>query len=104
MANKFQSAYPISPSEILKEEIEFRKISQRELAKQMGISYSVLNELLNGRRPITERTALMFEAVLGVEAEPILRMQLDYNLRTMRQDNIFSVQLAALRKIAASLF
>lgn len=70
----------------------------------MGISYSVLNELLNGRRPITERTALMFEAVLGVEAEPILRMQLDYNLRTMRQDNIFSMQLAALRKIAASLF
>ena len=100
---KYQSAYPVHPSEIVKDEIEFRNISQRELARRMGIGASVLNELLNGRRPITERTALMFEAVLGIEAEPLLRMQLQYNLRTMKQDNIFAKQLENLRRVAAML-
>ncbi len=41
---------PTHPSEVLKDEMEYRKISQRKLAKQMGVSYKVLNDLLNARR------------------------------------------------------
>jgi plasmid maintenance system antidote protein VapI len=32
---------PTHPGEVLKEEIAYRKISQKELAKQMGMSYNV---------------------------------------------------------------
>ena len=43
---------PTHPGEVLKDEIEYRKVSQRKLAEQMGISYKVLNDLLNGRRAL----------------------------------------------------
>ena len=39
---------PIHPGEVLKDELEYRGISQRGLAKQIGISYSAFNEMLNG--------------------------------------------------------
>lgn len=45
IANNLEPAFPTHPGEILKEEIEYRGISQRKLAEQMGIGYSVLNEI-----------------------------------------------------------
>ena len=46
IANNLEPAFPTHPGEILKEEIEYRGISQRKLAERMGIGYSVLNEIL----------------------------------------------------------
>ena len=39
---------PTHPGEVLKNEIEYRKISQRQLAQQIGIPNKALNDLLNG--------------------------------------------------------
>ena len=103
IANNLTPAYPTHPGEILKDEIEYRGISQRKLAEQMGLTYSVLNEILNGRRPMTEKTALLFEAALGVDAEPLMRLQLKYNMQTTRKDETFMERLAQVRKIAAVL-
>ncbi len=36
IANNLTPAYPTHPGEILKDEIEYRGISQRKLAEQMG--------------------------------------------------------------------
>lgn len=102
-ANNLTPAYPTHPGEILKDEIEFRGISQRKLAKQMGLAYSVLNEILNARRPLTEKSALLFEAVLGVDAEPLMRLQLKYNMQVTRKDSSFMERLAQVRKVAAML-
>ena len=96
----FESTHP---GEVLKDEIEFRGISQRKLAEQMGLGYSVLNEILNARRPMTEKTALLFEAALGVEAESLMRLQLKYNMQTTRKDQTFMERLAQVRKVAAVL-
>ena len=85
----------------LEEEIEYRGISQRKLAEQMGISYSVLNEILNARRPVTEKTAMMFEAALGVDAEPLMRLQMRYNVRIAQKDKSFMQRLEHIRKVAA---
>ncbi len=79
IANNLTPTYPVHPGEILKDEIEYRGISQRKLAEQMGLAYSVLNEILNALRPITEKMALLFEAALGIDAEPLMRLQLKYN-------------------------
>lgn len=40
----------------------------------MGLAYSTLIKILNARRPQTEKTALLFEAALGVDAEPLMRL------------------------------
>lgn len=102
-ANDLVPAYPTHPGAILKEEIEYRGISQRQLAKDMGIAYSVLNEILNERRPLTEKTALLFEAALNVNAEPLLRLQMRYNVQTIQKDSSFMERLAQVRKVAAML-
>ena len=103
IANNLEPAFPTHPGEILKEEIEYRGISQRKLAERMGIGYSVLNAILNARRPVTEKTAMMFEAALGVEAEPLMRLQMRYNVRIAQKDKSFMQRLDNIRKIAAVL-
>ena len=103
IANNLTPAYPSHPGEILKEEIECRGISQRKLAEEMGIQYSALNAILNARRPMTEKTALLFEAALGVDAEPLMRMQLKYNMQTARKDISLMEKMAKIRRIASLL-
>ena len=102
-ANSLTAAYPTHPGEILKDEIEYRGISQRKLAEQMGLPYSVVNEILNARRSMTEKTALLFEAALGVDAEPLMRLQLKYNMQNTRKDASFMKRLAQIRKVATVL-
>ncbi len=86
MGNLGYPYLPTHPGEVLKEEIEYRGISQKKLSEQTGITYSMLNEILNGKRPVTETLALCFEAALGIEAEMLVNMQSRYNLQMARGD------------------
>jgi len=72
---------PTHPGEVLKDEIEYRKISQSLLAKQMGTSYKTLNDILNQRRAINTTMAMMFEAALNIPADSLMRLQLKYNMQ-----------------------
>ena len=101
--NKHTPYFPIHPGEILKDEIEYRGISQRLLASQMGVSYTLLNEVLNGKRQLNAELAMLVEAVLGLDADTLVRMQARYNMQMARQDQTFAQRLANVRKIAAIL-
>lgn len=103
IANNLSPFEPMHPGEILKDEIEFRGISQKKLAKEMGVSYTVLNEILNAKRLLSTEYAMLIEAVLDLDAEPLLRMQTCYNLQIAKQDNKFMEKLDKVRKIAAIL-
>ena len=94
---------PTHPGEVLKDEIEFRKLSQRKLAEQMGVSYKALNDLLNCRRPLTTATAIMLEAALGVPADSLMRLQRKYNMHKAYSDKSLLERLAAIRKFSAVL-
>ena len=94
-------AFPTHPGAILKDELKYRGISQRKLAADMRIRYTVLNEILNCHRPLTEKTALLFEAVLDIDSEPLMRLQTKYNMLTIKQDASFLERLRRLRLIAA---
>jgi addiction module HigA family antidote len=100
IANNLTPYEPIHPGELLKEEIEYRGISQRKLAEKMGVAYSVLNEVLNTKRPVTTEYALLFEAALGIDAGIFIRMQADYNLQTAKQNKSFVNRLEEIRKMA----
>ena len=67
------------------------------------MAYSALNELLNARRPLTEKSALLFEAALGIAAEPLMQLQLKYNLRMAQKDPSCMEHLAKVLKVAAVL-
>ena len=101
MANVRFGYTPTHPGEVLKDEIEYRKISQRKLAEQTGMPYKALNDLLNGRRALTTATAMMFEAALDIPAESLMRLQLKYNMQQTASDKSFMERLNQIRKYAA---
>ena len=80
-ANEMMSSELIHPGEMIKDEIMARGLTQKELAQQMGVSYTVFNEILNGKRPVTTEYALMLEAALGTHANIWLGLQADYNMQ-----------------------
>ena len=103
MSNMMFGFTPTHPGEVLKDEIEYRKLSQVKLAKQMGISYKILNDILNEHRPITTTTAMMFEAALDVPAYSLINIQTKYNMQVASSDKSFIARLAKIRKMAAIL-
>lgn len=101
IANNLEPSETTHPGELLKEELEYRGISQKMFAKEIGISYKVLNDILNCRRPVTVNTALLVEAALGIPAHIFTGLQMDYNMQTAKKDKSFMERLANIRKIAA---
>ena len=91
------SSLLIHPGEMIKDELEARGITQKELAQQMGVSYTVFNEIVNGKRPVTTEYALLLEASLGTSASLWLRLQADYNMQKVRQDKSFMQRLDRIR-------
>ena len=78
-------------------------MSQRKFAAVIGASYSVLNEVINGKRPITTEYALKIEAATGIPAYIWVNMQSNYDMKTARRDSKLSVILDNIRK-AVSVF
>lgn len=101
MAKLGNGAYATHPGEVLKDELEARNISQYSFAKQVNMSYTMLNEILNGRRPLTTNTALLFETALDVPADALMYMQTKYNLQTARKDNKILEWLSNIPRVAA---
>ena len=101
IANNLKSYQPTHPGEVLKDELEYRGISQRSLAREMGISYSVLNEVLNGKRALNTALAMMMEAALGIDAAPLLAMQNEYDMQMAERNELFMEKLKQIRRVAA---
>src|ERR1700733_14870262 len=95
---------PTHPGAMLKEEFLVPLgLTQRELARELKISYPRLNELIHGRRGMTPDTALRLERLLGVEAQFWLNLQLVWDLfharRSTRKGVVQSITpIASLRR------
>lgn len=103
IANNLTPSQPIHPGEMIKDEIEYRGISQKDLAAEIGIPASVLNAVMNGKRAVTTEFALLLEAALGIEADIWLRLQADYNKQVVKSDPSFMARLNRIRNVAAFL-
>lgn len=103
IANNLMPSEPIHPGEMIKDEVEYRGISQKKLATEMGISPSLLNEILNGRRRVSTEYALLFEAALGINAGVWIRLQNDYDLQVAKSNKSFMERLARIKRVAAVL-
>ena len=101
IANNLEPFYLTHPGEVIKDELEFRGISQRRLAKEIGVPASQLNELLNGKRDISAEMALLIGHALDIEAEPLLALQMKYNLLSAKRNKSFLERLKEIPKIAA---
>ncbi len=103
MTNLGNSYATIHPGEMLKDELQYRKISQKNFAEAIGVSYSMLNEILNCKRPVTTDFALLVEAALGIKAYIYVNIQTDYDLQKASKDRKVIMRLEKIRNICASL-
>ena len=94
---------PTHPGEILKEELESRGISQRKFAGIIGIQYTALNEIGNGKRPISTDFAIMLEAALDIDAIFWVNLQTRYNMQTARKNAKLLERIKQIRNVAALL-
>jgi addiction module HigA family antidote len=101
--SKLEPYLPTHPGEVIKDEIEYRGISQRMLAAEIGVSYTQLNEVLNGKRPLNTEIAILIATALDLDAEPLLALQTRYDMITTKRDRSFIQRLTAVRKIASVL-
>lgn len=102
-ASELTSAIAIHPGEFLKDELEARSMTQKELAKRLNYSYSVINEIINGKRPFSTELALMLEELWGTKAYIWINLQSTYTLQVTRTDKQFLKRLDEIRKIASVL-
>ena len=103
IANNIEPYYPTHPGEVLKDEIEYRGISQKKLAAAMDVPYTLVNDVLNTKRPLNAELALLIEATLDLPAEPLLKMQTRYNMLVAKRNSNVIEKLKNIRKIAAML-
>lgn len=104
IANNLTPFEATHPGEIIKEELAFRGISQRKLAETTGIAYSVLNEVLNGKRALTTDYALLLGKAMDLDAEFLVRMQADYDMQMAKKNPRLLSRLNNVRKIAAAFW
>jgi len=92
------------PGDVLKEELEARGISQKKFSEVLSIPYTQLNEILNGKRPVTTDFALMMEVALGINPEILINMQSRYNMSVARQKKALLAQLIDIKRACAAVF
>lgn len=66
------------PGEIIRDWLEDIGIKQKEFAKSIGIPASRLNELIRGKRPLTEDDAELMENHLGMSKAYWMKLQAQY--------------------------
>ena len=92
------------PGDVLKEELEARGISQKKFSEVLCIPYTQLNEILNGKRPVTTDFALMMEAALGINPEMLINMQTRHNMSVARQKTSLLKKLVDIKRACAAVF
>ena len=101
IANNLEPHYLTHPGEVIKDELEFRGISQRRLAAEIGVPASQLNEVLNAKRPLSAEMALLIGQALDLDAEQLLSIQMKYNLLSATRNKSFFEHLKKIPRIAA---
>ncbi|WP_081689844.1 HigA family addiction module antitoxin [Leifsonia xyli] len=83
--------YAVAPGEFIQEWLEEGGVSQQALADRMGCSRKQVNEIINGRAPITNDSAIRLERVVGIPADSWLRYEAAYRsdlARIADQENL----------------
>ena len=80
MGNKWlKLEFAVHPGEILNDYLIDEGITQIELANKIALNKTIVNEIINGKRPITPRTAIKLEKVFSFQAKFWLNLQMIYN-------------------------
>lgn len=96
--------FAIPPGYTIKEQLEDRRMTQKELAVRMGMSEKHVSRLLNGDVQLTPETANRLEMVLGVPAGFWNKLEANYREKLIRvkDENNMSRDIEIASKIPYS--
>lgn len=83
------------PGTVLLDEIRARNISQKDLAHELGVLPTFLNEILKGKRAITADFAILLEKSLDITADYWMRFQSQYDIdkAKLKEKNVRKIEL-----------
>lgn len=84
----YDELYVIAPGETIKELLEVNCMNQLDLASKIGINKKTVNEIINGKAPITTETALKLEYVFGLPASFWNNLESNYRIALERKKDI----------------
>ncbi len=89
------------PGIVLLDEINARNVKQKDLANELGVLPTFLNEILKGKRAITADFAILLEKSLGIAADYWLRFQCQYDIdkAKLKEKNIRKIELIEIWNI-----
>ena len=93
---KLAPAIAIHPGEMLKDELDARKISQKDFAELTGIPATQLNEIIKGKRGIYADTAILIGKALKMDAALWTNMQMNFELDQASINEKTQIRLAAI--------
>lgn len=101
--NNLKPNYVTHPGEVIMDELEYLQIRQKDFAERIGVSASLVNQILKGKRPVNTEFAMLTEAAIGIPADLLLRMQARYDKWKTEQKPGFMEKLKSIQKFAAAL-
>ena len=77
---------PIHPGELLRDELQERKVSLNGLALSLRVPMNRVSAIVNGKRSITADTALRFARYFGTSAQMWMNLQTAYDLEVAERE------------------
>ena len=74
----FDSSSPTPPGVIIEEVMETYSLSNRDLAKMLGLKTKEIRKLIEGKTPMTLETASKLETAIGTPSRLLLAMEEEY--------------------------
>ena len=94
MATEFKPNYVVHPGILLREEIEALNLTQKEVSEKAGISKTIINEIIKGKRGINAEIAVRLESVLESPARFWLNAQSLYD-ETIARAKLRQIEISA---------
>ena len=89
------------PGHAIKEQLEYRKMTQKDFASQMDMSEKHISKLINGDVHLTPEVASRLEMVLGMSAEFWNNLEAIYQgkLQKAAEENVMDADMVLSRKM-----
>jgi HTH-type transcriptional regulator / antitoxin HigA len=96
MARNPKAAEVFPPGEFIRDELEVRGWSQRDLAQIIERPLQVVNQIINGKKSVTPQTAVELAAAFGTSPDVWLNLEITYQLAQVKPNPRIPKRAAAM--------
>lgn len=85
MMAQFSPDYNIHPGEYIEEILEVQDMKRNDFAERCGISAKAVSQIINGKSLFSSDLAVLFERVLGIEADLLMNLVTSFQMFESRE-------------------